>query len=44
MGHLPDIHKDPFDHVLVAQALTEGLLLLIANDIVAKYPGPMHML
>jgi len=40
--HLPEIHKDPFDRVLVAQAMTEGLLLLTADDVVAKYPGPIR--
>ena len=43
VGHLPTIHKDPFDRVLVAQALTEGLLLLTVDDVVAKYPGPIRL-
>lgn len=42
VGHLPGIHKDPFDRVLVAQAMTEGVLLLTADDMVAKYPGPIR--
>ncbi len=42
VGRLPDIHKDPFDRVLVAQALSEGVLLLTADDVVAKYPGPIR--
>ena len=42
VGHLPDIHKDPFDRVLVAQAVAEGVLLLTADDVVAKYPGPVR--
>lgn len=42
VGRLPDIHKDPFDRVLVAQAVTEGVLLLIADEVVAKYPGPIR--
>ncbi len=42
VGHLPGIHKDPFDRVLVAQAVTEGILLLTADDVVAQYPGPIR--
>lgn len=42
VGHLPGIHKDPFDRILVAQAVTEGLLLLTADDVVAQYPGPIR--
>lgn len=36
---LPPIHKDPFDRILVAQALTEGITLLTVDPLVAKYPG-----
>ncbi|MFM0139197.1 type II toxin-antitoxin system VapC family toxin [Caballeronia grimmiae] len=34
---LPDIHRDPFDRMLVAQAITEPLRLLSDDDNVAKY-------
>ncbi|MGH8312907.1 MAG: type II toxin-antitoxin system VapC family toxin, partial [Gammaproteobacteria bacterium] len=40
---LPPIHKDPFDRILVAQALTEGITLLTADPLVAKYPGPVRL-
>lgn len=43
VGHLPTIHKDPFDRVLVAQAEMEGVLLLTADELVAKYPGPVQL-
>lgn len=42
VGHLPDIHKDPFDRILVAQAETEGFLLLTGDDQVVRYPGPIQ--
>lgn len=42
VGHLPDLHKDPFDRLLVAQAETEGFLLLTADEQVARYPGPIQ--
>lgn len=34
---LPDIHRDPFDRLLVAQAITEPLRLLSDDANVAKY-------
>jgi PIN domain nuclease of toxin-antitoxin system len=34
---LPWIHRDPFDRMLVAQAQTEKLILLTADDAVAAY-------
>jgi PIN domain nuclease of toxin-antitoxin system len=39
---LPSIHKDPFDRLLVAQAITEGITLLTSDATVAKYPGPIQ--
>lgn len=39
---LPPIHKDPFDRILVAQALIEGVLLLTVDPLVAQYPGPVR--
>lgn len=41
---LPPIHKDPFDRILVAQAQSEGITLLTADEVVGRYPGPIHML
>jgi PIN domain nuclease of toxin-antitoxin system len=41
---LPQIHKDPFDRLLVAQAIVEGILLLTVDPLVAKYPGPIRKL
>ncbi len=34
---LPDHHRDPFDRLLVVQAITEPLRLLSANEHVSKY-------
>ena len=41
-GHLPVLHKDPFDRLLIAQAQVEGLTLLTADPVVARYPGPIR--
>jgi PIN domain nuclease of toxin-antitoxin system len=37
VNDLPPLHKDPFDRILVAQARVEGLTLLTADKMVAKY-------
>jgi PIN domain nuclease of toxin-antitoxin system len=42
IGNLPPIHKDPFDRMLVAQSALEGILLLTADPIVSRYPGPVR--
>jgi PIN domain nuclease of toxin-antitoxin system len=42
IDNLPQIHKDPFDRMLVAQSAIEGILLLTADPIVARYPGPVR--
>jgi PIN domain nuclease of toxin-antitoxin system len=39
---LPPIHKDPFDRILIAQAMIEGIVLLTADPVIARYPGPIR--
>ena len=39
---LPLLHRDPFDRLLVAQALTEGMLLVTADPQVARYDAPVR--
>jgi PIN domain nuclease of toxin-antitoxin system len=39
---LPPLHKDPFDRLLVAQALTEGITLLTGDAALARYRGPVR--
>ena len=34
---LPAWHKDPFDCLLVAQAITEALRLFSADEVLARY-------
>ena len=43
LDQLPPIHKDPFDRMLVAQAVFEGKLLLTSDSVVAQYPGPIRL-
>lgn len=34
---LPPVHRDPFDRLLVAQALTEPMRLLTGDPVLARY-------
>ena len=36
---LPPIHKDPFDRILIAQSMVEGITLLTSDPLVARYSG-----
>lgn len=38
---LPPLHADPFDRVLLAQAMVEGMPLLTADARVLAYGGPV---
>jgi len=41
LGHLPGLHKDPFDRMLLAQAMVENLTLVTMDAVLARYPGPV---
>lgn len=36
-GQLSNIHRDPFDRMLIAQAQSEGLLFITADQIIPQY-------
>jgi PIN domain nuclease of toxin-antitoxin system len=38
---LPALHRDPFDRLLVAQALEEQLTLVTHDPLLARYPAPV---
>ena len=40
-AELPDIHQDPFDRLIIAQAALEGLSVLTADRIWSKYDIPV---
>ena len=40
--NLPPIHQDPFDRILIAQAISEGITLLTSDNLIARYPGPIR--
>jgi PIN domain nuclease of toxin-antitoxin system len=44
IADLPDIHKDPFDRMLVAQAISEDLTLVSSDHNIQRYPVRHHLL
>ena len=43
VADLPPLHKDPFDRILLAQARTEGLILVTGDAALARYPGDIEV-
>lgn len=39
MARLPALHRDPFDRLLVCQAIVHGLTLLTPDPLIAQYPA-----
>ena len=42
VANLPPLHCDPFDRMLVAQSIVEGITLLTSDPRVAQYPAPVR--
>jgi PIN domain nuclease of toxin-antitoxin system len=38
LSRLPELHKDPFDRMLVCQAIVHHFVILTSDDLVAQYP------
>jgi len=38
---LAPVHEDPFDRLLIAQAITEGFVLVTRDAMIANYPVPV---
>lgn len=38
LARLPNLHADPFDRMLICQALVQGLTLLSSDEHLAQYP------
>jgi PIN domain nuclease of toxin-antitoxin system len=38
VGALPPLHRDPFDRMLVAQAIEDGLVVATRDPMVQRYP------
>lgn len=43
VADLPPLHKDPFDRLLVAQSIVEGITLLTADRQVARYSEAIRL-
>lgn len=43
IDQLPSIHKDPFDRLLIAQAMVEGITLITNDESMAMYPGVVRV-
>lgn len=41
LGKLPPLHNDPFDRMLISQALTEHLTLVTSDSKIQKYKVPL---
>jgi PIN domain nuclease of toxin-antitoxin system len=41
LAGLPELHKDPFDRILVVQALAEGFTLATKDAMLARYGAPV---
>jgi len=37
LEHLPTLHNDPFDRLLIAQSICEGMIFVTADKIIPKY-------
>ena len=35
---LPDLHKDPFDRILICQSIVAGLTILTPDELISQYP------
>ena len=42
VANLPALHRDPFDRILLAQSIVEGVTLLTTDPAVAQYPAPVR--
>lgn len=43
LAGLPPIHSDPFDRMLVAQAIVEPMALITSDERLAAYPGTIEV-
>ena len=39
LSRLPSLHRDPFDRMLVSQAIVHGLTILTPDPLIAQYPA-----
>jgi PIN domain nuclease of toxin-antitoxin system len=39
VSRLPALHRDPFDRMIVSQAIVHGLTILTPDTLITQYPG-----
>jgi len=44
VGNLPNIHKDPFDRILLAQAISENMSFLTSDAALNQYPATIILI
>lgn len=42
VSQLPPLHRDPFDRMLIAQAIVERVTLLTVDKTLERYPAPVE--
>jgi PIN domain nuclease of toxin-antitoxin system len=38
LHRLPNLHRDPFDRMLICQAIVNGLVILTPDELISQYP------
>jgi len=38
LGRLPRLHRDPFDRMLICQAIAEGMIIITPDELIRQYP------
>jgi PIN domain nuclease of toxin-antitoxin system len=41
LAELPSLHRDPFDRMLICQALAHGLTIVTVDAFIMQYPVPV---
>jgi PIN domain nuclease of toxin-antitoxin system len=39
LSRLPSLHRDPFDRILVSQAIVHGLTIMTPDPLITQYPA-----
>lgn len=42
LAELPPLHRDPFDRMLVWQAISHGLTIVTSDRVIRAYPAPVY--
>jgi PIN domain nuclease of toxin-antitoxin system len=38
VNRLPQLHRDPFDRMLICQAIDHGMVILTPDELISQYP------